>query len=79
MTLTLTDDHNFVTKEKVLPQGIYMQNMKVLSLTFQKLRPMLKFFAGKQMDKQTGKQTGQILHAPDLMMQGHKNVLEWSQ
>ena len=40
---TLTDDLDLGTKERVLPQEIHMWNMKALSLTTQKLRPMLNF------------------------------------
>ena len=50
--------------------------MKAVSLTFQKLWPMLRFFADKwtntQTDIQMDKQTGQKLYAPNLSMWGHK-------
>ena len=65
MTLTLTDDLDFGTKERVLPHGIYILNMKALSLTIQKAMANVKAFADKQTD-------GQKLYDPDLLMQGHK-------
>ena len=37
-------DLDLSTKEKVSLQGIQMWNMKALSLTIQKLWPVLKFF-----------------------------------
>jgi hypothetical protein len=40
--------------------------MKALSLTIQKIWPMLKFL-------QADRQTGQKLYAPDLSIRGHKN------
>ena len=40
----------FDTKEKVLPQGIHMWNMK--ALTIQKLWSMWNIFMDKQTDKQ---------------------------
>jgi hypothetical protein len=45
--------------------------MKSLSLTIQKIWSMLKFL---QTDKQTDGRTGQKLYAPDLSIQGHKNL-----
>ena len=58
VTLTLPDDLELGTNKKVLSQGIPMPNMKALTLTNQKIWPMLKFFCGQtsgQMDKQTAK------------------------
>ena len=50
----MTDDLHFGTKERVLPQRIFMRNMKALSLTIQKLWPiMLKVF---RTNKQTNGQ-----------------------
>ena len=40
VSLTLTDDLDCGTKERVLPQGIYLLNMKALSFTIQKLWQM---------------------------------------
>ena len=48
LTLTLADDHDLDTYEKVLPQGIHTWNMKALSLTIKKLGPRLKILADKQ-------------------------------
>ena len=42
-----------------------MPNMKYLSLTVQKLRPRLKFFATVT-DRHNHRQTGQKLDAPEL-------------
>ena len=53
--LILTDDLD--TKEKVVPQGIHILNIKAVSLTIQKLWPMKKFFVDKQADKQTVRKT----------------------
>ena len=69
----LTDDLD--TREKVLPQGIQLLNMKAISLTIQKLWPILKFLADKEMDRQKNKSTGQKLYVPDLSMQGNKKNL----
>ena len=68
--LTLTDNLDFDTKERVLPQGIYMWNMKAVSVTTQKLWPMLKFL-------QTNKRTDGQTEKPktDLSMRGHKNLV----
>jgi hypothetical protein len=49
--------------------------MKALPLTSQKIWPMLKFFA----DRQTDRRTGQKLYAPDLSIQGHKDVKVYRQ
>ena len=56
------------TRENVLLRGIHMWNMKAMLHTIQKLWPMLTFFE----DKQTEKQTGQKLYAPNPSMLGHK-------
>ena len=52
--LDLGRRHRRGTKEKVLPQGIHIWNMKALSLTIQKLWPML-YFLCRQTEKQRGK------------------------
>jgi hypothetical protein len=52
-------------------QGTHIGNMKALSLTIQKMRPMWKFL---QTDRQTDRWTGQKLYAPDLSIQEHKNL-----
>ena len=43
-TISLTDDSDVGTKDNVLFQGIHTWNMKAVSLTIQKLWPILKFF-----------------------------------
>ena len=65
----LADDLDLSTKEEVLPQGTLVRNRKTLSLTIQKLWPMLKvffFFCGKK-----NKQIGQ-----KLSMYGQKKLLK---
>ena len=52
-TLTLTDDLDLGTKKVVLPQRIH------------KLWPMLKFFADRQIETETDKQTVQKQYAHD--------------
>ena len=67
LTLTLTDDFDFGTKERVLPQGIYIWNIwKLYHLPFKSYGQCKSFLW-------TNKQTGQKLYAPNLLMQGHKN------
>ena len=53
MTFTLTDDLDLSNKEKVLPQGIHIRNMKAVSLPIHKLWPMLKFLVCKQTNRET--------------------------
>ena len=45
--------------------------MKALTLTNQKIWPMYKVFAGKQLDRRTDEQTGPKLYA-DLLILGQK-------
>ena len=70
LSLTLTYDVVYITKERVLPQGICMWNMKAWSLTIQKLWSMWKFL---RKNKWTSGQTdGPKTICPDLSMWGHK-------
>jgi hypothetical protein len=59
---------NFSTNRKVLLYGTHIRNMKPLSLTIQKIWPMLKSFADRQIDGRTG----QRLYAPDHSTRGIK-------
>ena len=75
LTLTRTDDLELYTKEKVVPQGIQIWNMKALSLTNKKLwqiHTFIKDFGNRWTNREI-KETGQKLYAPYLSMQGHKN------
>ena len=51
--LTLTNDLDFDTKRKVLPQGIYMWNMKSSITYHSKDMANVKVFGDKQWDKRT--------------------------
>ena len=53
-------DLDLGTKEKILPQGINLWNIKAPSLNIQKLWHMFSYFADKQ--------TEQNLYAQDLSM-----------
>ena len=76
----LTYDLDLGTKEKILPQGIHMCNIKALLLTIQKSRDKLDFFVDKQKQskretvKLRDRQTGQKLYAPNLLLWGHKKI-----
>ena len=48
LILTLTDGLDFVTKEGILPQGIYMSNMKAY---LSKAMAIVNVFADKQTDR----------------------------
>ena len=52
LTWTLTDDPDFGTKERALPQAIYMWNMEVLSLNYHsKVMANVKVFADKRTNR----------------------------
>ena len=69
MTLTGTDDLDFGTNKKFLPQGIHKSHVKyeTLSLTIKKNMAKVNVFF-----RQTDRQTGQKLYAIDLSMWGYK-------
>ena len=51
LTLTLTDDLHFGTKERVLPQGIYMCKCESSITYHSKATANVKVFADKQTDR----------------------------
>ena len=76
LTLTLTDDLDFVTKKGFTPRNTYVKYER--SITYHsKAMANVKVFCRQtngQTDRQN-KRTGQKLYAPNLVMLGHKNVM----
>ena len=69
-TVTLTDDLDFGTKERVLLKGLYM--IYESSITYHsKAIANVRVFTDKQ-NGQMDKRISQKLYAPDLSMLGHK-------
>ena len=60
----------FVPKKRSYHKEYSGKNMKTLSLTIQKLRPMLMFFVDRQIEEHRAKS---MLYALDLPIWGHKN------